>query len=260
MISNDAVSELTARQLRIVLETVEGCYEASTIEEYKETALGRLQELFRCRNITFFAGRTYQSMFYDNAPTLIGDIAGLMDEWVHQWRPKDIFASDQARRCLTREGFVSIGDLGRLPAIERSYVEGYLSPNQLSDASAILLDFADGPAIIGMFGRDKSLNLSDELAGRILARHLRFSSHSRYAQPPNASVTSPLCLLTDRQREISHLVGQGMSNREIARELYLTEGSVKKHLSRIFDKLGLSNRAALTAALLTYRFRQGSNS
>lgn len=41
------------------------------------------------------------------------------------------------------------------------------------------------------------------------------------------------------------LVAEGMSNRDVSRELSLSEHTVKKYLFRIFDKLGVSNRVEL---------------
>jgi DNA-binding NarL/FixJ family response regulator len=46
-------------------------------------------------------------------------------------------------------------------------------------------------------------------------------------------------LLTPRQEQVVALVAEGLSNREIARELKLSEHTVKKYLLRIFDKLGI---------------------
>ena len=57
----------------------------------------------------------------------------------------------------------------------------------------------------------------------------------------------PVEKLTARQREITLLVVQGLSNKEIARRLNITEGTVKIHLHQIFRHLGISNRTALTA-------------
>src|ERR1700709_1641680 len=48
--------------------------------------------------------------------------------------------------------------------------------------------------------------------------------------------------ITRRELEILELVAQGMSNREIAGKLYVSENTVKTHCSRAFDKLGAKRR------------------
>ena len=52
-------------------------------------------------------------------------------------------------------------------------------------------------------------------------------------------------LLTPREEQVVALVAEGLSNRETARELNLSEHTVKKYLFRIFDKLGISSRVEL---------------
>ena len=51
--------------------------------------------------------------------------------------------------------------------------------------------------------------------------------------------------LRPREREIARLVARGLSNKEIARELGLTEGGVKGHLHSVFQKLGIRRRSDL---------------
>ena len=48
--------------------------------------------------------------------------------------------------------------------------------------------------------------------------------------------------ITRRELEILELIAQGMSNREIADKLYVSENTVKTHSSRVFDKLGARRR------------------
>src|SRR6516165_2309738 len=59
--------------------------------------------------------------------------------------------------------------------------------------------------------------------------------------------------LTPREREIATLASAGLSNRQIARQSSLVEGTVKIHLHNIYGKLGVKNRTALAALLNGYR-------
>ncbi len=53
--------------------------------------------------------------------------------------------------------------------------------------------------------------------------------------------------LTDREREIMHLVCAGLSNKEVGRQLNLSDGTIKVHLHHIYKKLAVRNRTALVA-------------
>jgi DNA-binding NarL/FixJ family response regulator len=58
-------------------------------------------------------------------------------------------------------------------------------------------------------------------------------------------------ILSSREHEIALLVGRGLSNKDVARELGLSPGTVKTHVHNIFNKLGQRGRYGLIATLLS---------
>jgi DNA-binding NarL/FixJ family response regulator len=73
------------------------------------------------------------------------------------------------------------------------------------------------------------------------------------AEPATAAVVATAVDLTAREVDVLKLVGRGCSNSEIAASLVISEATVKTHLSHIFDKLGVRDRAAA----IVYAFDSG---
>ncbi|HEY9685304.1 MAG TPA: response regulator transcription factor [Oculatellaceae cyanobacterium] len=59
------------------------------------------------------------------------------------------------------------------------------------------------------------------------------------SEPKKADYTA---ILTTREIDVLKLLGQGKSNREISRELNITEGTVKNHITKIFNQVGVRDR------------------
>jgi DNA-binding NarL/FixJ family response regulator len=91
--------------------------------------------------------------------------------------------------------------------------------------------------------------IAPAVAGRLLEA-LRTGGIPVRGQPAPAVQDS---ILTRRESEILQLVAGGMSNKEIANELTITEGTVKNHVHNALDKLHLTNRVQAAA----YAVRQG---
>ena len=85
--------------------------------------------------------------------------------------------------------------------------------------------------------------LAPSVTARLLAE---FAHRPDPAAPPPAALES----LTAREREVLGLVAKGMSNAEIAAELFVGETTVKTHVGRLLTKLGLRDR--VQAVVLAY--------
>jgi DNA-binding NarL/FixJ family response regulator len=70
--------------------------------------------------------------------------------------------------------------------------------------------------------------------------------------PPRILDANGVALLTKQEQGIARLVSEGLTNRDIARQLSLSENTVRNYMFRIFDKLGTSNRVELAL----YAFHQ----
>ena len=86
---------------------------------------------------------------------------------------------------------------------------------------------ADGEALFG-----------PAIAGRLTA----FFQNSNGATQQNETV-SPFPDLTDREREVLELIAQGENNQEIAQQLHISAKTVSNHISNIFNKLQVADRA-----------------
>lgn len=67
--------------------------------------------------------------------------------------------------------------------------------------------------------------------------------------PPVVAPTAGLSLLTSREKAVAELVAAGKSNKEIARDLDITERTVKAHLGAAFEKLQVRDRLQLVLAI-----------
>lgn len=109
---------------------------------------------------------------------------------------------------------------------------GYLIKQEVSTIAPALRSVAAGQNVLG-----------EEVLGRVdaLMRRREF--------PAGRSTD----LLTDRERVVVSLIAEGLDNREIAGQLYLSEGTVRNHISAILQKLALKNRTQI--AVYYYRTR-----
>jgi DNA-binding NarL/FixJ family response regulator len=118
-------------------------------------------------------------------------------------------------------------DADVIPAIQAG-ATGYLVKDALR---AELLDAVRAAA-------ENRTVLPPAVAARLFAR-------VRHPAPPPADDAAPL--ISAREREVLALVARGTTNREIGRSLFISEATVKTHLTHLYAKLGVTDRAAAVA-------------
>jgi DNA-binding NarL/FixJ family response regulator len=100
--------------------------------------------------------------------------------------------------------------------------------------------------------RVEAVRIFDSLGAAPAARILRHTLHAEgvtgIPRGPIGSTRTNPGGLTDRQVDVLRLIGAGRSNTEIAAELVLSKKTVEHHVSAIYDKLGVRNRAAAVEA------------
>ncbi|GGY26298.1 response regulator [Streptomyces anulatus] len=115
-------------------------------------------------------------------------------------------------------------DSDTLPAIEAGATGYLLKDAPREELFAAVRAAADGRSV-----------LSPAVASRLMTR----------VRTPAADPTETA--LSAREREVLVLVARGTTNREIAAELFISEATVKTHLTHVFAKLGAKDRAAAVA-------------
>jgi len=89
-----------------------------------------------------------------------------------------------------------------------------------------------------------NMMLDPEVTSKIVKAYNSIASDKQTPNQQN-EYKKKLELLTQREVEVAKLVAQGKSNKEICHHLFLTEGTVKNYLTKIFEKLELASRTEL---------------
>jgi DNA-binding NarL/FixJ family response regulator len=98
-----------------------------------------------------------------------------------------------------------------------------------------------------LIGAVRTIAAGEALLSPTVTRRVirRFATVSRQAAPPAVAE------LTPRELEVFRLIAQGLSNAEIGEELFISDTTVKTHVTRLFQKLDLRDRAQ--AIVLAYQ-------
>jgi DNA-binding NarL/FixJ family response regulator len=117
--------------------------------------------------------------------------------------------------------------------VVRAGASGYLVKD--SPASELIAAVHSLRAGRGYFGPQAAKTLADQV------------------QRPDRSMEDPYGALTPREREVFHLIVEGLTTKEIARRLGISAKTAENHRARVLDKLDVRN----TAELVRYAVRRG---
>jgi DNA-binding CsgD family transcriptional regulator len=93
----------------------------------------------------------------------------------------------------------------------------------------------------------RALDLAQRAGAAPLAAQARGELLAAGARPRRAAITGPDSL-TSAERRVAALAAEGLSNRQIAEHLFVTQATVETHLRHVFHKLGITSRADLPPA------------
>jgi DNA-binding CsgD family transcriptional regulator len=100
-------------------------------------------------------------------------------------------------------------------------------------------------------GRDalrRAINLAGQCGANALAESAMAGLHAGPGRPARLELTGPGAL-TAAERRVCHQVAEGQTNREVAQALFVTEKTVERHLSSVYQKLGIRSRFQLASAI-----------
>lgn len=120
------------------------------------------------------------------------------------------------------------------------YDDHYITEAIANGADGYLLKDSGKDAILGAIGQI--------MEGRNVIDHkvMQRLSVLMSGKTENAVITQGM---TKRESEILSLLAEGLTNQQIAKELYISEGTVKNYISAIYDKTGIHDRAKLIVAI-----------
>ena len=244
---------LGMRDLRGVLGFLEDAQSVDGPSPFTPDLLDNFAELVRCEEATFFE-TDYRSGVMHERMTRAASTApfdGLSDDHWSSERfvglmqrklasgPGPVLLSDVfSLRLRARPGFGNFEACGTLDEIHID-----LDPSRPWKAHLMVLSSRD-------FRERERLMLQlvqPHLAGFYRNARVR----QRLSKISAAFDQDALLALTPREREVLGLVAEGLTNAQIARQLWVAESTVAKHLEQAYPKLGVHSRTAAVARLRT---------
>ncbi|WP_433162587.1 response regulator transcription factor [Kribbella sp. CA-247076] len=235
---------VTERDLRTMLDVIDRGREAGPDEVYPRELLRALAELIPADDVTFQVSRPLDREFvaYEEVTEEEVDSAPGWEDlfWRSYW---DSEACSRPQRTGDYVSVWKVSDYLSAQRLARSTVGEWF--RVIGMRSEITVPFpaagAEDRRLLLFRGTGRDFSERERLLLRMLRPHL-IEVH-RDLERRRAGIPD----LTTRQLELLRLVAEGHSNTQIARRLFVAEGTVRKHLENIYERLGVTSRTAAVA-------------
>ena len=236
---------ISTSDLRRLMDIVDPARCGEAGEELPYSTLADLAELLPCDEVAFNRSNQAERRFsWQNAEESGVDIGSEDLAWdaVADWQSAPEYGSSVVEVDWTR-----LQDLHLYTPAQAEYVDASLRETGISGYAQMCTIFpAEGPdhctmALQRMSGSQFSAR--EILLFTLLRPHLIVMHREQKRRHSGAPKVTP------RQRQILELVAAGHTNRQIARALFVSEATVRKHLENAYERLDVSSRTAAVAKL-----------
>lgn len=143
--------------------------------------------------------------------------------------------------------------LSAMPDLRCLILTSFTSDEAMLDA---ILAGASGYVVKDIKGMELATAIKDVGAGRSLLDN-RAAAALMAQLRGSAQRSDPLAGLTDQERVLLHLLGEGLTNKQIGARMFLAEKTVKNYVSRLLGKLGMERRTQAAVFVSKLGQRQG---
>lgn len=169
---------------------------------------------------------------------------GTLKEYLHYYQKYDFL---QPCNLIQKKRVQRIDDVIPFSKyLESEYYHSFMKKNKILDEMAIYLEYqGEFVGVIGLVRHfeEERFTTTDSMKLNFLVKQIEsgFNLQRIFAKNKNWNNT----VLTDREQELIHYLEKGLKNKEIAKLLYISENTVKKHLQNLYRKFDTKNRTEL---------------
>jgi DNA-binding CsgD family transcriptional regulator len=233
---------LSVADYRGVLAVLREAGEVEGPIPFPEPVLDALRHLIPCDVVTYHervGGHPALVTSGEPRGQMTCDIRAACRKYWHQDRLSPSGGARKVSDVLSRRDF------------HRTELYQYVSrPVGIEDMMRLWLDLEPPGARLEFDRSHPTFTERDRDVLDVLVPHLRqFRRLAVARRNPSPALATASEALTPREREVLELVAEGRTNAEIAASLWISPGTVRRHLENIFEKLGVHTRTAAVAAV-----------